>query len=248
MNKFITKVSTTLLGFAMVFSFVSVAPVYAANGAHAAQSQATHMADMKDRANREIDRRVTALNAVIARVGEMKKVSDTDKAALVAKAQDNITVLTTLKTKIQADTDLATLKTDVQSITKAYRIFMLILPQIHITAAADRMGTTADMLTTIVGQLQTRITAAQTAGHDVSAMQAKITDMQAKIADANTQYANAEHSVAGLVPDQGTQATIDSNKATLVSARAMIKAGGTDLKTARDDAKNIRTALTAMGM
>src|SRR6185436_1872535 len=98
-----------------------------------------HMAQAKAKADQEITRRIDSLNKAISRLGEMKHLSDADKATLTATAQANITTLTNLKAKIDADTDLATLKADIQSITKAYRIYRLVLPRIHIDGASDRM-------------------------------------------------------------------------------------------------------------
>ena len=60
--------------------------------------------------------------------------------------QTQITALNALKAKIDADTDAAILKTDIQSIAQAYRIFMLIIPQGNIAAAADRQATIINAL------------------------------------------------------------------------------------------------------
>ncbi len=212
------------------------------------KDQTTRISDAKSRADQEIERRIKSMSELTSRMGEMKKLSDTDRAALSAMIKVDIDNLTALKAKIDADTDTATLKTDVQSITKSYRTYMLLMPKIRILAAADRMDTTTDMLGTIVTKLQAAIASAQTVGKDVTAMNASLADMQAKIADAKTQYANAKAAVTTLVPDNGTQSVIDANKAALEKARDMIKAGAADLKAASADAKSIRDALKAMGI
>ena len=68
----------------------------------------------------------------------MVKVSANEKTAIANEVQTEISNLTALNTKIQADTDLTTLKTDIQSITEDYRIFMLVIPQGRIEVAADK--------------------------------------------------------------------------------------------------------------
>lgn len=207
---------------------------------------ATRMEAIKANATREIDRRIALLNQDISRINAMQKLSDAQKASLVATAQTNITNLTTLKAKIAADTDIETLKTDVKSITQSYRIFALVHPQGRIIAAADRILATADNLVTVQGKLQVRITAAQTAGKDVTAMNTAMAEISAKSADAKTQAQNAITLVAALTPDQGNQTMSQSNKTALTNAQAAIKAARADLEIASKDAHTINKSLKAL--
>lgn len=207
---------------------------------------ATRMDAIKANAAREIDRRIALLNKDISRINAMQKLSDAQKASLVATAQTNISNLTTLKAKIAADTDIETLKTDVKSITKSYRIFALVHPQGRIIAAADRIIATSDNLTTVQGKLQVRVTAAQTAGKDVTTMNASLTEMQAKIADAKAQAQTAITLVASLTPDQGDQGMSQSNKTALQNAQVAIKAAHADLEVASKDAHTVNKALKAL--
>jgi len=209
---------------------------------------ATRMDAIKANAAREIDRRIALLNKDISRINAMQKLSDAQKASLVATAQTNISNLTTLKAKIAADTDIETLKTDVKSITKSYRIFALVHPQGRIIAAADRIIATSDNLTTVRGKLQVRVTAAQTAGKDVTTMNASLTEMQAKIADAKAHADAALALIANLKPDNGDQAVMDANKKALTDARAKIKAAHDALKVARKDAQTIIKGLKDAGV
>lgn len=240
MNKNIVK---TFLSVGMVALMLIIAPV----AARAENNGAESMVTIKAKADQKITLRVDMLNKVIARINDMKKISATDKATLTAKLNVEIGKMNTLKAKIDADTDLAVLKADVQSITTSYREFKVVRPQALIRAAVDRMDVTADMLSDIAAKLQARITAAQTAGKDVTAMNASMVTMKAKIADAHTQYNNAETAVAPLLPDFGVQTVIDSNKAILVAAKANIKTGAQDLKDARDAGKSINQALRVLG-
>lgn len=244
-NNKIAKVFTGFMALAMILTFVPVNSASALSPVNSQNTEETRMSRMKSKANQEIDRRVNALNKLIVKINEMKKISEGDKATLVATLSTNITNLTALKAKIAADTDMATLKIDVQSITKDYRIFMLVLKKVSILAAAERMEVTADSFTTVNTALSAGIASAVTAGKDVTSMNAWLSDMNAKVADAKIQYANAKAAVINLVPDNGVQAVIDSNKAALESARTMIKNGATDLHTAREDAKKIRSQLRA---
>ena len=214
-----------------------------ASTAKVAKNTDARVTDLKSRADTEITRRTTSLNTLFAKINGLKKLSDADKTTYTTNSQNEINSLNTLKTKIDADTDLATLKTDVQSIVQDYRVYLVYMPQIRILSSADTMDVTADLLTTEAGQLQTAINNAASGGHDVTALNTLLSDMNAKITDAKTQYQNATNLVTGLTP-QG----YPGNKTSLITARADIKAGAGDLKTAHQDALQIRTDLKAFSL
>lgn len=198
---------------------------------------------LKTRADNEITRRVNALTKLMSRIGDMKRLTPDQKTSLTAQVQDEINALQTLKTKIDADTDIATLRTDVQSIVKSYRVFALFIPKMYIMAHADRLLDIVDTLTGIQGKLQTRIDAAKTAGNDTTAMQNLISDMTAKLADAKTQATNAINAVLPLTPDGWP-----GNKTTLMSARTMLGTARQDIQAAHKDEQLIRQDLVKLGV
>ncbi len=202
----------------------------------------------KERASQEIDRRVVKLNELNTKVQAMTRVSATQKATVAATVTTEVANLTALKAKIQADTDLQTLKTDIQSITKSYRIFMLVIPQGRIEVAADKIITVTGSLTTFASKLKARIDAAASAGKDVSAMTASYNEMNASIADAKVQADAAVSLVANLKPDNGDKTTMDANNQALKDAKAKIKAGLKAIDDARADARSIIKALKSLGL
>jgi hypothetical protein len=200
----------------------------------------------KDRGNQEIDRRTAALNELSARLNGKVHLSDEQKSTLSAMLQAQIADLAALKAKIEGGTDLATLKTDVKSITGSYRIFALVLPQGRIAAAADSISNVADSLTAIGVKLQARITASQTAGADVTEMNAAFADFTAKLASAKTQAAAAVSISAALKPDNGDKTLMKTNMTALKDAQAKLKAAHADLRAAREDVRKIATTLKSL--
>ncbi len=198
------------------------------------------------RGDQEIDRRIKALTELNTRIQGMQKVTDAFKTGVSASITNEINTLNGLKTKIDADTDAATLKADVQSITKSYRIFALVIQQGHIAAMADREVVLVSMMSTLGSKLQARIQTATTAGASTTVMSAALTDMAAKLQSAQK---NAEESVttsSSLTPDEGDAAKLKSNNEALQKARASLKAGHADLVAARKDAATIIAALAKL--
>ena len=198
--------------------------------------------NLQARADKEITRRLESLQKLITRINEFKKLSAAQKTALTTQVQAQITSLTALQAKIKADTDPATLKTDVQSIIGSYRIYALFMPQIQILGAADRLLTTADEMSSHAATLETKINEAQAKGQNVTDLQTLLADMNAKVTDAKTQGQNAINAVTPLTPDG-----YPGNKTILQSARQMVVMGIKDLNTARQDARKVIVGLMKFG-
>ncbi len=199
------------------------------------------MDNLKMRASKEIDRRVSSLIQLIDRVNGFKRLTSDQKTTFVNELQSQISSLNALKTKINADTDMITLRTDVQSVITSYRIYALFIPQMHILAADDILTTTASQSSVFAGKLQSRIDKMKSEGMDTSMMQGLMTDLQQKLSDANTQLQNVVTAVVGLTPSG-----YPGNKTALQSARTMLQTARIDLENARSDALKIMADLLSM--
>lgn len=195
--------------------------------------------------DKEIARRIDSLNKLGVKIAAMKYVSSSTKATIASELQAQIASLRTLKASIDAGTSASSTRDLDKSITAAYRIYALILPQTEIIAAADRVMTTADTIASSSVKLQAKIDAAHAAGKDVASLQALLADIGLKVADAKAQAGIAVSAVTALVPDNGDSAKATANHAALVSARANIKTAKADLETARKDSRSITQGLKA---
>ncbi len=202
--------------------------------APSAANQENRISNLQNRANEAIENRITRLNQLIDKINDIKRLTSDQKSTLTGQIQSEVSALETLKTKIDADTDLTTLRADVQSIVKSYRVYVVFIPKVYIVAHADRLMDVVGLLQTYESKLQTRVTAAGSP----SALTALLSDMTAKLTDANTQAQNAINAVLPLTPDGWP-----GNKATLQSARTMLQTARQDIQTAWHDAQQIRQGL-----
>ena len=198
------------------------------------------------KADKEIDRRIAALNDLQTRIDAMERVTASFKQTLATNVTNQISGLTQLKTKIDADTDAATLKADIKTITDSYRIYMLVMPQARIAASADREVTLITMMNQLGAKLQARVSASQSAGADVSKLLASLTDMSNKLADASTQSQASVSVSAGLSPDNGDATKQAQNAAALKTASGDLLAAEKDLIAARKDAEVVVTGLKSL--
>jgi len=201
------------------------------------------MENLRKRANQEITRRVTSLTELITKINGLKKLSQANKTALINKVQEEITSLNNLKTKIDADTDLITLRADVKSIVQSYRVYAFFIPQIRILSAADVMSQSADNLTTLANKLESLINKSGATGDTLTSLQDYLSNMRAKIKEANDIYQSVQAEVLALTP-----AGYPTNKTALEGARTKLKTGTKALKAARDDAKQIVKVLRSLNI
>lgn len=199
------------------------------------------------RADQEIDRRIQSLNALKLRIQAMKKISNGTKSDLSSTIQDQVTALTDLQSGIDTETDLDALRSDVQSITKSYRVYALVIPQGTVLAAADRVLTLADSMDKLAAKLDARLSAAETSGQEVSQARGVLSDMQGQIADARLKAQATSDAVSQLTPDNGDAAKMQSNLTALKDARTQIKNAHGELRGCRQDANDIIGVLKELG-
>src|SRR5207302_2527299 len=89
--------------------------------------------------------------------------------------------LTALKSKIDGDTDAATLRSDCRSIVDDYRIYVLVSPKTREVLVADWESDIASRLDTIATKIQNMIDKAKAKGIDVTTAQSDLNAMKAAV-------------------------------------------------------------------
>jgi hypothetical protein len=241
-----TAAASFIFGMALVPSLVfaqgAVAPTTTA-APETRPALTAKLVQSKEKAIKEIDRRINALTDVTTRVQNMQKVTEAFKQNLSSATQTQITGLTQLKSKVADATDAEVLKADIKSITQSYRVYALFMPQAHISAAADRVVLSTEMMTMLGTKLQGKITALQGTGVDVGALTTAITELAAKLSDARTQAEAAVSTIAALTPDGGDKTKMAANNTALKAARVNLQTAQSDLVAAR---KNIQTIIAGL--
>ncbi|MDB5195086.1 MAG: hypothetical protein JWO84_270 [Parcubacteria group bacterium] len=210
-------------------------------------STQVRMAKVDDKAAQAIDVRIKSLQELSARLATLKMLPASTLASIQTTLAAEIQTLIDLKAKIASDMSTTTIKADVDSITKANRVFLLVEPKARIASAASRVNAVVLQMQTLATKLQTRITAAQTAGVNVSAAVTALADFNAKTADAKVNADAAVSETVNLQADNGNQTVLAANKVALKDAEAKLKTAQKDLKAARDDAKTIADVVRGKG-
>ena len=175
---------------------------------------------LKARGDFEIDRRLRTLADLSRRVHDATHLTADDRDALTTQLAAETSGLTALKAKIDADTDLATLRADLRDIVTQYRVYLLMDPKVHLVIGADRVLAAADAFDKVFAKLDGK------PGVD----QAKLADAKAKVAEARKLAGAVPGAVIPLQPPD-----YPGNRPALLSARDSLRTARQDLRAARVD-------------
>lgn len=192
----------------------------------------------------QVNFRTIDLNAALARIAQMQRLSDATKQSLTNSVNATLADLASIKGSIDSNagsTGTSTVYAQVRTIFTAVRVYQLQLPLVWTVAAADRELTTAGLLAQVQAELQAELDA--NGAGQTTALQVYLDDMSAKLADLNAQAQNAENGVVNLQPDHGDASVRAANKAALAAALTALQSGRNDLKAARQDAAAVDQAL-----
>ena len=215
----------------VIFIFIGAGHVFAL-----VAPQNLSISTIINKADSEISQKNKNLSDLLPIISSLKKISSGDKNKLTALVQNEIDSLTSLKTKIDADTSLPAAKADYQSITNAYNVYFLVLPQIRIISAADQAAQIVDSMNALGVKVKSRISGNTGAGS--STINQMFSDFTAKVKDAGLQSRSAANAVIGIN---------QANAAALKIAQASIKTTSSDLASARSNIGNIVNYLTENG-
>ena len=223
---------------AIACSSAVLATVAVASPALAATPAPRDLATIQAAGQAATSSRITALGKAIPRVTANKYLSSGDRSQLLGTLNGDLAAMQSLQAKIAADTDVATAKTDVQSIFTGYRVYAVAIPQSLYAASADALTDSA-LPALVTAQ---KALAAALAGPDKSKYTPAI---DAQMADLSTQITTAQNSIAGVSAFalSVTPAEFNANHAVLANTRASVKTAGVAAKAASADAKAVRAAL-----
>jgi hypothetical protein len=221
-------VSATLLGSGSAHALSS------SSSTSLSATDQTKLTTVITKGDQEITRRLQQLETLSTKISAATKLTSSDKSTLSTQVTGEISGLTALKSKLDADTTLVDAHADAESIYTEYRVYALITPKINLIKTADDQQVTESNLTTLAAKLQTRITAMKNAGKDTTAMQSELSDLTAKTTAAQAISSAIETKVIGLQPTD-----YNSDHAVLSDDSTQLKTAHTDTTTAIADAKQI---------
>ncbi|MEO5949733.1 MAG: hypothetical protein ABIP74_04985 [Candidatus Saccharimonas sp.] len=214
---------------AIIITFTTTVPAFALTSA-----EQTRLTNIITKGSQEIDRRVSALNAASTVIDKTEKLAAGDRQMLNAEVASSISGLSTLKTKLSAETTLGAARTDAQSILTGYRVYALLLPKVRLVKVADGQIALEAKFTALSAKFLERFAELKAAGRDTVSLEATLSTMNTKVTDAEAISTAIQAKVIALQPsDYNADHTI------LSGDRDQLKVAHDKLVSARKDAKTI---------
>ena len=207
-----------------------------------AAKEAEKIARLKELGAMLIENRLSLLNNLKTRIQNMNRLTDAEKTALISDIDTNIADLNTLKTKIAADTDLATLKADIKSIFEKFRIYMVAAPKGLGEALASQGQYILGRLQAIQRQMEQITNQNKNQGKDTTQLEQLMTQVTNQLQTAKDQLAIAEEKFKSMTP-----ANTDAAKTAREEGKAAMKKAKEALKEAHRLLKQISEQLKTMG-
>lgn len=188
-------------------------------------------------ATARIDGRLETLRALQLVVNNSAHLTSADRSALSSLISGDVSGLTSLRGKVGGESTVSAVRADETVMVDQYRVYMLVVPKVHLTDAFDIEAAAESTLQKVHDELAARL--AKEPGGGTATEKSQLADLQAQL--QNAQQAESGKVAALLAIQPGPDANaIHSALSPLVSA---VKSVRSDLKQARDDAKALRGEL-----
>ena len=154
-----------------------------------ANKSANELQNIISRADTLIVNRLDSLNTLLNRVQSDTRLTASEKSSLTTQIQQDVSNLTALKGKIDADTNVTTARTDAKSIITNYYVYAVFEPKVQLLITLNNLQTTAGYIQALVPQLQNLINTLKAQGKDTSQLQPLLDDISSQLQTINTTLA-----------------------------------------------------------
>ncbi len=186
-----------------------------------AQRQGQDLTHLKSMADKAISQRIATLNSLLTRIQNDSRLDAGEKSALSADVQTDISGLTSLKAKIDADSDLASARADAKNIVTNFRIYAMFAPKMRLLITIDNLQAMSNRIGSLVPKLQSLTDNLKSQGKDTSKIQSLIDDIKNQLSSISSELSVDKSTVMGVtVSTQNPQAIFTQVRKDLASVRA----------------------------
>ena len=234
MNKtFAALLATSLTAAALVAA--TATPALAATGDDPTTGPGSTLAAIQKAGEKATDKRIRALEAAITRVEGNDRLTDDDRATILATLNADLDGMHDLATQIASDTTKAEAAADYEDIFTEYRVFAVALPQSMYAAGADALtGSAIPRLHDAYDKLEARLAD----GDSTPELEALLADMQQKIQDAEAGSDGLAADALAVSPDDWS-----ADHTVLADIRMQLREAARDARDAARDGRQIAEAL-----
>ncbi len=207
----------------------AAAPAFAQDETTEEEAGTEHVVNLKDRCQRAIERRLGDLATVQARLDDIEALTDGHENTLDGIIDSTESGLAQLSDDIADEDDRAELVALCTAIATDYRVYLVVLPQTHLTVGADRVDMAVDHGHDLLATFDAAVEAAITAGADVEDAVALRDQAAAHLSIAESSNSGVAAGALGVTPqsynDGPGEVVLDTVRGALRTAHTELEAG-----------------------
>ena len=192
--------------------------------------------DLKRRCHEAIDKRLDDLAKAQFRIEQADALTPAHEVAVDRIIDATQTGLTVLQNQVEAATEPPVVIRLCATVAPDYRVYLVVLPQAHLTVGADRSQVAVRVGSEVIDQLDVALVRAADAGVDITEAQALRDQALIHLDAANAANDGVADAVLAVTPasfnDGDGAAVLDQARADLRTTHAELKAGSEDAKAA----------------
>lgn len=235
MNRF-TRLATAAVA-ASAFATAAALPAQAGTSTSGSTASGPGLKAAQALTTARIDGRLETLHALGLDVSNAKDLASADRSSLSGLINSDVSGLTSLRGKVAGETTVAAVRADAQAMVDDYRVYLLVVPKVHLTNVFDIESAVVPALQKVHDKLAARVASAP--GGGTAAEKSELADMQARIQAAQQAITGQVTTLLGIQPSPNADAIHAALKPLVEAAEAARK----DLAQARADAKEVAAAL-----
>jgi len=191
------------------------------NSYKGAQNLEQRLERLQDLGKSMIEKRLQDLQHAEDLLNQATHISQATKDELATVINDNQSKLTELEGDIAVEDDITACKDLVHAIIQDYRVYIVVLPQIHGMAVADKLSGFADKLDELKAKAQEKTNELKNDGKNVETIETLITEAGSAITAARTDIDEAQAKFESMsIPEWEQSITLrQQGRQELVSAR-----------------------------
>lgn len=165
---------------------------------NALQRQQNNLARSIKLVDAAIEKRINLLNRVLQRIQNDQHLSSDEKSNVSTDIQNDINGLTSLKAKIDADTDTATVRSDAKQIVTNFKIYEIAVPKARLLITIDNLQPVVNKISEFTPKIQDLINTLKSQGKDVTNLQSLLNDVNTRLSNLDAQLSSDKSTVMNV--------------------------------------------------
>ena len=238
----VVAIPTTAFADALTPAVTATPPTAVASSSPDSPSPGAGLAAWKRSVDVRINLRLATLRSLNAAIGAATNLSPADRSTLTGLVSADKNGLAALKARTDVETTVAAVRSDAHAMIDDYRVYLLVVPKVRFTVAADAETVTITKLRAVHDELAKVAAQLAAGGKDASTETAQLASMARQLDAAASALAGQVATLLTIQPGPNGEAI----HAQVVAVRSAVRGVRDRLRASVVLAKRVRVKLAGL--